>query len=87
MIKATANYVIVEITNEQWAKSEGGVILNEIDKLPTEGVVEAVGPRCIFGLKKGDKVMFREQPGDLFDHEDSRYYRMLENKIHGKLDS
>lgn len=87
VMKATKNYVIVKIDKDQWTKSDGGIIVNEVDKLPTEGVVAAVGPQCIFGLKKGDKVMFREQPGDLFDYKEERYYRMLENKIHGKLDS
>jgi co-chaperonin GroES (HSP10) len=86
-MKAVKDKIIIEIGKEEWNDNGKGVLLHESLELPTEGTINAIGPLYRGELKCGDKVKFREQPGELFKYNDSRFYITTESKIHGKLDS
>jgi co-chaperonin GroES (HSP10) len=84
-MKAIKDKIIIEIPKEEWADNGKGVLMHETLVLPTEGIVNATGPLYKGELKCGDKVKFREQPGDLFEYAGSRFYVTTESKIHYEI--
>lgn len=85
-MKATSKKIIIQFEKKEFHESNGIIHHNSI--LPeTEGIVISTGPLYQGELKENDKVSFKPNPGEYFEHNKKNYYVVNESAINGIINT
>ena len=71
---------VVALKSEATTKTASGILLGEAKEKPAYAVVEAVGPEAK-GVKKGDKILYREYSATEVKVNDKDYLIIKEEDI------
>jgi len=79
VIKPLADRVVA-VKEEAITKTASGILLGEAKEKPAYAVVESVGPK-VEGVKKGDKILYREYSATEVKIENKEYLFIKEEDI------
>ena len=71
---------VVAIQEKPLEKTKSGILLGEAKEKPAYAVVEAVGPDVV-GVKKGDKIIFKEYSTTEVKVDDKDYIILKEEDV------
>jgi co-chaperonin GroES (HSP10) len=83
-MKAVGKKIIIQINKDEF-KQENGLIKHISDRPITEGVIVSIGQNYQGDLKEGDKVTFREHPGEEVEVNSKHFYIVNESAIYGTI--
>ncbi len=71
---------VVAIIEKPLEKTKAGILLGEAKEKPAYAVVESVGPE-VKGVKKGDKIVYKEYSTTEIKHNNKDYIILKEEDI------
>lgn len=71
---------IVAVVEKPLEKTKSGILLGEAKEKPAYAVVESVGPE-VKGIKKGDKIVYKEYSTTEIKIDDTEYIILKEEDV------